>query len=899
MSVMSRTKPRLLFLISVALCCATARAAIQAPDRAEFPDSIKTVSSATSGAAHAAYVSRAVLSADETSASMTFEVALRMRNFDELQARIARGELISDSEKAVRYFPLPSDHDRLVQWLAAQGLEVTRTDSNHLAVFGRGSVDAVGRAFRVTFARVAVEGDGEYTSAVTAPSLPADVSPIVLGIHGLQPHIKRRPLSTPRALHPNINLTGYMPAQIASAYNANGLSVTGAGQTIAIYAFAFPKDSDLTSFWSTAGGGQTTSNVQTVNVAGGPASSPSENSLQEAALDVEWAGALAPGATIRIYGANENDPAENDEILQQVYADLPSQPNLHVLNICIGGNELDVSKDYLIIEAQYMANLASAGVTVLVASGDNGAVAEGVVQTTYPTSDPDVTGVGGTTLTLGSNNSVTSETAWSGSGGGISIAFSRPSWQVGAGIGTGNTSGTMRLVPDVAGPADPEEGGMVVYNGGQLIIGGTSWATPVWSAFCALINQKRGTPLGLLNPKIYPLIGTSSFRDITSGGNGTYSAGQGYDLLTGIGVPDVSALLADTLSSSPAASIAGQLGDRVVTTGQPALFFVVGAGATPLSYQWQRLPEGSTVWANLTDSGSYSGSGTQGLLVTGTTSQMTGDQFRCVVSNSGGSATSPAATLTVNTVGVTTLAGWPGSAGSANGTGWAARFANPGGLRADGNGNIYVSDASNYTIRKVTAAGVVTTVAGTPGKSGSADGPVATALFNAVGGVAFDSAGNLYVADSGNYTIRKISTAGVVSTLAGVAGVRGETDGTGSQARLFDPQNLAVDSAGNIYVADGNGDVIRKITPAGVVTTLAGTAGSSGSADGTGTAAQFNDPTGISVDASANVMSQISATTPCERSHPPASLRPWPGGRGLPGAPTEPGARPASTAPRA
>ena len=853
MSVVSGTKPRLLLLLLIALCCTTARAATQAPDRAEFPDSIKAVPAATPGAAHAAYVSRAVLSADETSASMTFEVALRMRNFDEMQARIARGELISDTEKAVRYFPLPADHDRIVQWLAAQGLEVTRTDSNHLAVFGRGSVGAVGRAFHVAFARVAVKGDGEYTSAVTAPSLPADVSPIVLGIHGLQPHIKRRPLSTPRALHPNINLSGYLPAQIASAYNATGLSVTGAGQTIAIYAFAFPKDSDLTSFWSAAGGGQTTSNVQTVNVAGGPASSPSDNSLEEAALDVEWAGALAPGATIRIYGANENDPAENDEILQQVYADLPSQPNLHVLNICIGGNERDVPRDYLIIEAQYMANLASAGVTVLVASGDNGAVAEGVVQTTYPTSDPDVTGVGGTTLTLSSNNSVTSETAWPGSGGGISIAFSRPSWQTGPGIGTGSTSGTMRLVPDVAAPADPEEGGMVVYDGGQVVIGGTSWATPVWSAFCALINQKRGTPLGLLNPKIYSLIGTSSFRDITTGGNGTYGAGPGYDLLTGIGVPDVSALLADTLSSSLAASIAGQLVDRVVTTGQPALFFVVGAGATPLSYQWQRLPEGSTVWANLMDGGSYSGSGTQGLLVTGTTSQMTGDQFRCAVSNSSGSATSPAATLTVNTVGVTTLAGWPGSAGSANGTGWAARFANPGGVRADGNGNIYVSDSSNYTIRKVTAAGVVTTVAGTPGTSGSADGPVATALFNAVGGVAFDSAGNLYVADSGNYTIRKISTAGVVSTLAGVAGMRGETDGTGSQARLYDPQNLAVDSSGNIYVADGNGDVIRKITPAGVVTTLAGTAGSSGSADGTGTAAQFNDPTGIAVDASANV----------------------------------------------
>ena len=152
---------------------------------------------------------------------------------------------------------------------------------------------------------------------------------------------------------------------------------------------------------------------------GGPATNPAKENLQEATLDVEIASAIAPGATIRIYGASENDVGEeNDEILQQVFADIPNQPNMHVLNICIGGNEEEIDHDYLIIEAQYMANLASAGVTVLSASGDDGAINDGVLQTTYPTSDPSVTGVGGTTLTLGATGSVTSETGWSGSGGG-------------------------------------------------------------------------------------------------------------------------------------------------------------------------------------------------------------------------------------------------------------------------------------------------------------------------------------------------------------------------------------------------------------------------------------------------------------------------------------------------
>ncbi|HXQ82037.1 MAG TPA: protease pro-enzyme activation domain-containing protein [Opitutaceae bacterium] len=835
--------------MAVALCSSGGRA-FPAPDRAAFPGSIREIPAAA-GAKRTATISRTLLSAAEGSASMAFEVALRMRNFDELQARIARGERIAPAEMSAKYYPLAADHDRLVQWLGAQGLEVTRTDDNRIAVFGRGSVNAVARAFQLTFARVAAADGAEYTSAVTAPSLPAELSASVLGIHGLQPHIRRRPLSTPRlhrASSQSASTATYVPAQIAKAYNATGLSVTGAGQTIALYELAFPQDSDLTAFWTMAGVSQSVGNVQTVSVAGGPASSPSTGVLNETTLDAEWAGALAPGATIRIYGANENDPGENDEILQQVYADLAGNPGLHQLCICIGGNELEVARDYLIIEAQYMANLASAGVTVLSAAGDNGSNPDGVLQVTYPTSDPDVTGVGGTTLTFDTGGVVT-EMAWSEGGGGVSAVFSRPAWQTGAGV----PAGGMRCVPDVAATADPNFGAQIVIGGQTMVAGGTSWATPIWAAFCALINQERGggDPLGLLNPKIYPLIGSSSFRDITTGSNGNYSAAAGYDLCTGIGVPDVSNLLAAPLDATLPVNIPAGLGNRTVTLGQPATFFVVGEGTAPLAYQWQRLPSGSTTWAPLADSGTYGGSATSTLVVNGATFAMSGDQFRCVVSNTTGSATSSPASLTVNATGVTTMAGWPGSSGSADGTGWAARFEYPGGVRADANGNLFVSDGTANTIRMVTPAGVVTTVAGIAGRSGSTDGPVATALFNGPGGVAVDGAGNLYVADDLNYTIRKIS-GGTVSTLAGLAGNRGETDGQGQAARFYDPQNLAVDSAGNLYVADGKGNVIRKVTPAGDVTTLAGS-GTSGSADGMGTGAEFDDPTGIAVNASGNV----------------------------------------------
>jgi hypothetical protein len=202
---------------------------------------------------------------------------------------------------------------------------------------------------------------------------------------------------------------------------------------------------------------------------------------------------------------------------------------------------------------------------------------------------------------------------------------------------------------------------------------------------------------------------------------------------------------------------------------------------------------------------------------------------------------------------VATLAGKPGGFGSADGTGAAARFRAPDRVAVDSAGNVYVADETNHSIRKITAAGVVTTLAGTSGMPGSADGTGAGARFNHPSGVAVDSAGNVYVADSANSTLRKVTAAGVVTTLAGTAGSPGEADGTGAAARFDHPTGVAVDGNGNLYVADDQSDTIRKITSAGVVTTLAGTAGVRGAADGTGAAAQFNAPQGVAVDRTFNV----------------------------------------------
>jgi sugar lactone lactonase YvrE len=194
-----------------------------------------------------------------------------------------------------------------------------------------------------------------------------------------------------------------------------------------------------------------------------------------------------------------------------------------------------------------------------------------------------------------------------------------------------------------------------------------------------------------------------------------------------------------------------------------------------------------------------------------------------------------------------------GLTGSADGTGSGAQFNQPCGVALDASGNLYVADRQNNVIRKVTPAGVVTTLAGTAGTAGSTDGTGSAALFNQPTDVAVNSSGDVFVADSANNTIRMITPAGVVTTFAGSPGTSGTTDGTGAAALFSDPFGVAVDSGGNVYVADTNNSTVRKLTPAGVSTTLAGTAGTTGFADGTGVAATFNRPVAIAVDGSGNL----------------------------------------------
>lgn len=366
---------------------------------------------------------------------------------------------------------------------------------------------------------------------------------------------------------------------------------------------------------------------------------------------------------------------------------------------------------------------------------------------------------------------------------------------------------------------------------------------------------------------------TFSIAAAASGDAGTYSVVVSNS--AGSATSNGATLTVNSTSTATAPSITTQPASVTVSTGQSATFSVAATGTAPLSYQWRK------------DGAAIAGATSASYTIAAVTSNAAGT-YSVVVSNSAGTATSNSATLafastasifphltalafdgagrlyatdstndTIQRIAadgtVYLLAGSTGNAGSSNGRGAAALFNQPGGLVATNDGILYVADTANAVIRRIATDGSVTTFAGNSALRGNANGNGTAATFSAPTGIALDSSGNLYVADATNHTIRKITSAGAVTTYAGQPGTAGSANGSAASAKFNHPAAVAVDGAGNVYVADTNNNTIRKISAAGNVTTLAGVSGVSGAADGSGSDALFNQPQGLAIDSAGNL----------------------------------------------
>ena len=552
-------------LLAFACALALTTAASFCEERVVFSDSVRALPVGVG--------SRGAMAAPDLTVSMEFMLSLKMRDFNGLLARIGAGQLIAPAEMAEKYFPLPADYKAASDWLSGQGFTITGTDPNRLCIFARGTAAQIQAAMQVSFANVAANGK-TFVSAAAAPSLPASVAAPVLGINGLQPHFRKHVHSHIVPGKTKFDATSsappFFPSQLLAAYNAAGLSVSGAGQTIGIVIDTPPATADLTQFWATTGVAQSLSNITFVQAVQGTNGAPSG----EETLDTEWSSSMAPNAKVRVYVTTDLSDVNIDKGYQAIIADLPNQPALKQVSCSFGGDETQTPASQMNTDAQFFATMASSGVSVFVSTGDNGSKPDGAIQISSPSNDPSVTAVGGTSLFLTATNGVASETVWNGSGGGTSGFFSRPAFQTGNGV----PAGGFRLNPDISSAADPNTGCLIILGGQQMQIGGTSWSAPTWAGFCALINEARGNAslpsAGLLGPKLYPLIGTASFRDITSGSNGDFSATAGFDLCTGIGVPNVASLigaLGGAASNAPTIASftppSGPQGTTVTVTG--------------------------------------------------------------------------------------------------------------------------------------------------------------------------------------------------------------------------------------------------------------------------------------------------------------------------------------------
>ena len=467
----------------------------------------------------------------------------RLAAGDKTEGRLGREEF------ARQFGADPGDLAAIKTFATGHGLALVQEDAARRTVVLSGTVAQFNDAFGVKLERFEHDG-GSYRGRTGSIQLPDELRGVVEAVLGLddrpqaQPHFRVRDqggTAQPRAS--STAAVSFTPTQLADLYGFP--QGTGQGTCIGIIELGGGyRPADLQAYFKRLG--IALPKVSTVSVDHGKnhPTGKVNGPDGEVMLDIEVAGAVAPGASMVVYFAPNTDAGFLDAITTAVH-DATHKPS--VISISWGGPESTWTAQAMTAFDQAFQAAAAMGITVCVASGDNGSsdgVSDGANHVDFPASSPHALACGGTTL-QSAGGKITSEVVWNdgagggAGGGGVSDVFPLPAWQHGLNVTSSNGVASalqLRGVPDVAGDADPQTGYDVRVDGTDTVFGGTSAVAPLWAALIARINAGKGTTAGYINAQLYG--NPSAFNDITQGNNGSFSAAAGWDACTGLGSPD-------------------------------------------------------------------------------------------------------------------------------------------------------------------------------------------------------------------------------------------------------------------------------------------------------------------------------------------------------------------------
>ncbi|HEX4402160.1 MAG TPA: S53 family peptidase [Galbitalea sp.] len=492
-------------------------------------------------------IAPAAVSIDHDSA---IEVTIILRRRASMSTDDALGTPLSSEEVAARFGADPADAALVGVTLTALGLRVLSTDLAPRRVRVSGTVANIGRVFGTSVsAGTAQAGTATHRIRTGGLSIPAQLDGIITAVLGIDDRPQAR--AQFRVSAASAASVSYTPVQLGELYKFPA-GTDGTGQTIAIIELGGGYETaDLKTYFSGLGVGSPS--VASVGVDGAknePGKDPT-GADGEVLLDIEVIGALSPAAKILVYFAPNTDAGFVDAVSDAAHA----TPAPTAMSISWGQSEDQWTAQARTALDDALLDAAALGVTVTAAAGDNGSTDgsdDGAQHADFPASSPHALACGGTSLHA-KGTAIATETVWNdganggATGGGVSDVFALPTWQKGVGVPAAKKPGG-RGVPDVAGNADPETGYQVLVDGTRAVYGGTSAVAPLWAALVARLAQSLGSPLGLLQPKLYPL--HAALHDITSGNNGSFEAKKGWDACTGLGTPNGTAILAALKAAS-------------------------------------------------------------------------------------------------------------------------------------------------------------------------------------------------------------------------------------------------------------------------------------------------------------------------------------------------------------